>query len=284
MEDRKTTDCVGSMTVSPELARRYLNLLRDTLTFSLWDSRDGQIWNPNGAAQRALVRFLDPHGLEITRRTTAETRENGRDWPRLAHTMTGSLRMRNLQDSVETVLAEGVLGDLVETGVWRGGSCILMRGVLAAYGIYDRTVWVADSFRGLPRPDAERYAADAGDRHHEQTALAVSEEEVRENFRRYGLLDDQVRFLSGWFRDTLPTAPIERIAVLRLDGDMYESTMDALDALYPRLADGGFCIVDDYGAVEGCRRAVEDYRTRHVITDPITKIDWTGVYWRRNSG
>ncbi|KPM54927.1 macrocin O-methyltransferase [Frankia sp. CcI49] len=268
---------------SSELTERYLTLLQDTLTFSLWDSLDGQVWIPEGTAKRTLVRFLEKYGLEIIRRTTAEKREHGGDWPRLAHTMTGSLRMRNLRDSVETVLAEGVPGDLVETGVWRGGSCILMRGILFAYGVDDRTVWLADSFRGLPKADAQRYPADAGDRHHEWAALAVSEEDVRRNFRRYGLLDSQVRFLSGWFRDTLPTAPIERIAVLRLDGDMYGSTMEALDALYPRLSDGGFCIVDDYGAVEGCRRAVEDFRTQHNITEPLTKIDWTGVYWRRNS-
>lgn len=159
----------------------------------------------------------------------------------------------------------------------------MMRGVLAAYGVRDRTVWVADSFAGLPAPDPARWPADAGDSHHKATVLAVSEAEVRENFRRYGLLDDQVRFLPGWFRDTLPTAPIERLAVLRLDGDMYESTIEALNALYPRLSDGGFCIIDDYGAVEGCRRAVEDYRSSHQVEDPMIKIDLTGVYWRKHA-
>jgi O-methyltransferase len=148
--------------------------------------------------------------------------------------------------------------------------------------VTDRTVWVADSFAGLPAPDAQRYAADAGDRHHEQSALAVSLEQVQENFRRYDLLDEQVRFLPGWFRDTLPAAPIDRLAVLRLDGDMYESTTDALTVLYPKLSDGGFCIIDDYGAIPGCRAAVEDYRAAHGLTEPITEVDWTGVYWRKN--
>ena len=82
--------------------------------------------------------------------------------------------------------------------------------------------------------------------------LAVPEEEVKANFRRYGLLDDQVRFLPGWFKDTLQDAPIDRIAVLRLDGDLYESTIQALDALYPRVSPGGFCIIDDYLAVKAC--------------------------------
>jgi O-methyltransferase len=128
-----------------------------------------------------------------------------------------------------------------------------------------------------------RYPKDAGDPHHTFSNLAVSVDEVRANFERYGLMDARVRFLPGWFRDTLPTAPIERIAVLRLDGDMYGSTMVALESLYPRLSPGGYVIVDDYGAVAGCREAVEDYRRDHGIGEPIHAIDWTGVYWRRVS-
>jgi len=142
-------------------------------------------------------------------------------------------------------------------------------------------VWVADSFRGLPPPDPERYPADAGDPHHEIEGLDVSLEDVKANFARYGLLDDRVRFLEGWFEDTLPDAPVEKLAVARLDGDMYGSTMDALVNLYPKLSPGGFLIVDDYGAVKGCRRAVEDYRREHGISAKLREIDWTGVYWRK---
>jgi hypothetical protein len=265
----------------PDTTARYLDLLRSTLTFSLWDGGDGSIWEPHGGAKPILARTLDRRGLEIVRRASAEARGNGLDWPRLAHTMTGERRMRNLQECVEQVLRDGVPGDLIETGVWRGGACIFMRGLLAAHGAADRTVWVADSFSGLPAPDP-RYAADAGDRHHERRVLAVSLDQVRDNFRRYGLLDDQVRFLPGWFRDTLPDAPIEHLAVLRLDGDMYESTIEALEALYPRLSPGGFCIVDDYGAVPRCRAAVDDYRAVHGIREQLVDIDWTGVYWRRD--
>ncbi len=105
---------------------------------------------------------------------------------------------------------------------------------------------------------------------------------MQDNFRRYGLLDDQVRFLKGWFRDTLPDAPIERLAVLRLDGDLYESTIQALECLYDRLSAGGYVIVDDYGNVAGCRQAVHDFRAQRGINDPIRPIDWAGVYWRRS--
>jgi len=145
----------------------------------------------------------------------------------------------------------------------------------------DRTVWVADSFAGLPPPNPELYPLDAGDPHHTFTNLSISLDEVRENFARYNVLDDQVRFLEGWFRDTLPHAPINRLAVLRLDGDMYESTMDALRHLYPKLSVGGYVIVDDYGAIASCRQAIHDYRDEHRITTEMRTIDWTGVYWQR---
>jgi O-methyltransferase len=94
-----------------------------------------------------------------------ELREAGRDWPAVAHTMIGIKRLDNLQDCVERVLSAKIPGDLIETGVWRGGASILMRGVLKAYQNSERAVWVADSFEGLPKPDPDRYPADAGDKH-----------------------------------------------------------------------------------------------------------------------
>lgn len=214
----------------------------------------------------------------------AHRRMAGSDWPSEAETMAGLLRLDNVQNCVVDVLRNRVPGDLVETGVWRGGIAILMRAVLRAYGDTERIVWAADSFAGLPVPNVEQYPAD--ERHDFSASagfnvLAVSLEEVQANFMRYGLLDEQVRFLVGWFRDTLPTAPIERISVLRLDGDLYESTMNALEALYPKLSVGGFLIIDDYLAWDACRKAVDDYRATHGITEPIREIDWTGAYWLR---
>lgn len=210
----------------------------------------------------------------------AEKREVGLDWPSVAHSMIGRARMDNLRMACETVLQEGVPGDFIETGVWRGGACILMSGILAAYGDSSRVVWVADSFEGLPEPDPDTYEADRGDIHHTFEALAISMEEVKENFRRYDLLDDRVRFLKGWFKDTLDSAPIDKLAVLRLDGDMYESTMDALTALYDKVQPGGFVIVDDYGAVAACEQAVTDFRTLRGISCPIIDVDGIGAYWR----
>jgi hypothetical protein len=211
----------------------------------------------------------------------AHRRELGLDWPSVAHTMIGRRRMANLRHLVENVILHRIPGDLIETGVWRGGACIYMRAILKAYDIRDRRVWVADSFKGLPEPDPEQYPADKGDSFHTYRELAVPQQEVERNFQRYGLLDGQVVFLKGWFKDTLPTAPIQSLAILRLDGDMYESTMDALESLYGKLSVGGFVIVDDYHAVESCRKAVDEFRLSRDINDRIEEIDGTGVYWQK---
>lgn len=253
----------------------YIDLLKKALLHSIWyeDERsDSKFMRPLRRLAPRL--FGHPHG------TIAE-RTAGRVWPEFAHTMIGLPRLNNLQFCVERVLQDNIPGDLIETGIWRGGACILMRGILKAYGVTDRIVWAADSFEGLPKPDVEKAPEDRGDKHHSYPQLSVDIETVRRNFREYALLDDQVQFLKGWFKDTLTTAPIGELAVCRLDGDMYESTMDALSALYPKLSAGGYLIVDDYGIVPGCRAAVDDYRRKFSIVEQIEDIDGWGVYWRK---
>ncbi|GAA4422389.1 TylF/MycF family methyltransferase [Actinokineospora soli] len=210
-------------------------------------------------------------------------RSTGSDWPSVAHTMVGLTRLDNVQECLERVIAEGVPGDFIETGAWRGGVCILARGVFQAYGITDRKVWVADSFEGVPTADGDSHPEDVRlGMHAHNEVLGVDEKAVRNNFERYGLLDGQVEFLAGWFCDTLPAAPIEQLAVLRLDGDLYESTMDALVNLYPKLSVGGYVIVDDY-LVPACRAAIDEFRDREGITDEIHRIDRWSVYWRRGA-
>jgi O-methyltransferase len=236
-----------------------------------------------GELHRGDVRVAKPRKggrVDVVTVPAGTPRDAAMGWPLDADTMLSAERLANVRACVESVLADDVPGDLIETGVWRGGATILMRGILAAHGVADRRVWVADSFQGLPPADAEAFPADAGSPFHEWDLLAVSEDEVRAAFARYGLLDEQVRFLPGWFRDTLPTLAHERFAVVRLDGDMYESTWVALDSLYPRLSVGGYLIVDDY-AIRACRKAVADYRAREGIDEPIVRIDETGAYWRK---
>jgi hypothetical protein len=105
---------------------------------------------------------------------------------------------------------------------------------------------------------------------------------VKSNFARYGLLDDQVVFVKGYFSETLPQLDADALSVIRLDGDLYESTMDALKCLYPKLSRGGFCIIDDFSALTDCRNAVEDYRLEHGIDDPIQAIDYQAVFWQKS--
>ncbi len=210
-----------------------------------------------------------------------EIRANGMDWPSVAHTMVGRRRLDNVHQCLEQVLADKVPGDFIETGVWRGGVCIFARAFFKAGAVTDRRVWVADSFSGMPQvgdtghPLDQRLAL-----HQYNSSLAISQARVEQNFRAYDLLDDQVVFLTGWFRDTLPAAPIAELAVVRLDGDLYESTMDALVNLYPRLSVGGFIIIDDY-FMRGCREAVNRYRDQFGITEEILPIDEFAAYWRR---
>ena len=182
----------------------------------------------------------------------------GRVWPKYATTMIGKDRLDNLHQCIEQILKENVEGHFIETGVWRGGACILMSGVLNAYGDFKRKVYVADSFKGIPPPD-NAYPADRLLKWHTEKYLSVSLEEVKENFRKFDLLSDQIIFIEGFFKDTLPNAKIDCLSLLRLDGDMYSSTYESLTYLYPKLSSGGYVIVDDY-ALNNCRQAVDDYR------------------------
>ena len=152
--------------------------------------------------------------------------------------------------------------------------------LLAAHGVKTRTVWVADSFEGLPPAHHKEDNIDL--RPELFPVLAVSQERVQALFERYGLLDEQVRFLKGFFRDSLPNADIKKLSVLRLDGDYYESTMDALVPLYVKVTSGGFVIVDDYNALPGCKKAVNDFRDANEIKDKLVKIDDYSVYWRKS--
>jgi O-methyltransferase len=270
----------------------YLDLLAGSLTRALFEDSDRIVGIPTIEPAPVWVRLLDRLApalrrlnieISIKRPYDHKRRENGRDWPARAETMTGLKRLANARFCVESVLEDGIPGDLIETGVWRGGMSIFMRGVLKAYGVTDRKVWLADSFQGLPAPDTAHYPSDAVLDLSEWDILSVGVDQVRHNFERYGLLDDQVQFIVGWFRDTLANAPLNDLAVLRLDGDLYESTIQALEPLYPKLSVGGYCIIDDYGTIEPCRNAVSDYRDAHHISDPIVDIDGVGVFWRKSS-
>ncbi|WP_216663621.1 MULTISPECIES: TylF/MycF/NovP-related O-methyltransferase [unclassified Lentimicrobium] len=273
------------------MGKLYINLLKDVLTGM--NRMDKTVYEPldwsyeHKAKQpffiRYIARYLEKKGYVICREKIAskEHRLQGGDWPLYAETMIGLKRLENIEYCFEKIIEDDIPGDFIETGVWRGGATIFMRALLKEADIKNRKVWVADSFAGLPKPSG-KYKEDINDIHHGFKELIVSKEQVKKNFENYRLLDKQVGFIEGWFSESLVFAPINKLSILRLDGDMYESTMDALVNLYPKLSIGGFVIIDDWGAVKACKKAVLDYRSKMNITDPVVKIDWTGVYWRKS--
>jgi len=223
-----------------------------------------------GAMPDGTVSSRELAGYEL------QLRAAGMDWPLQGLTMTGLARLDDLQACVESVVEDGVEGDLIEAGAWRGGASILMRATLDSAGQTDRTVWVADSFRGFPAGDGGGVDWSAFD------FLAVPVDEVRDNFARFGC-EHGVRFIPGFFEETLPGLSPERWAVVRLDGDTYDATKVALRSLYSGLSVGGYLIVDDYGAFDECRRAVDEFRRENAIAEPLEAVDWTCVRWRRGA-
>jgi O-methyltransferase len=266
---------------------RYLSLLKVTLTASVYPESAWLLLRPSEATGRrrspikdAILRAFAARGLAVVkvRRFDAAAREEGIDWPMIGYSMVGLKRLDNIEYCLKTVQNENIDGDFVECGVWRGGASIFAKAMLDTIGEHDRKVWLADSFEGMPvqRKEDEVDPALAG-----RSYIAVSLDTVQENFRRFGVLDDRVKFVKGWFADTLPTAPIQRIAVLRLDGDYYSSTMDALTHLYDKVSHRGFIIIDDYFSFQSCRQAIHDYCKEKSIDPEIVPIDKSAVYFRK---
>lgn len=238
-----------------ELLKLCLCDLAGSTTTSVGRNTDGTV----------MARELDGEQLRL--------RSAGMDWPLHGLTMVGLRRLDDLQACVETVVGDGVEGDLIEAGAWRGGASILTRATLDSLGARDRTLWVADSFQGFPLSEAED---DLG----VFDFLSVPAEEVQASFRRFGL-EQGIRIVPGFFAQTLPGLADCHWSLVRLDADTYETTLLALRCLYPGLSLGGYLIVDDYGALEECQVAIDDFRREHGITEPLEEVDWTGVRWRR---
>jgi O-methyltransferase len=206
-------------------------------------------------------------------------RAGGFDWPLQGVTMVGLKRLDDLQECVESVVEEKIDGDLIEAGSWRGGASILARATLDVLGDENRTVYVADSFKGFPvspDPRSDRVGLSAID------FLAVPQEEVRANFARFGC-ERGVTFVPGFFEDTLPSVSDRTWSILRLDADTYDATWFALEQLYPRLSVGGYVIIDDYGVMPECRQAADEFREAHGLLEPLEEIDWSARRWRRES-
>ena len=271
---------------------RYLNLLKSSLINEIYLDNDLRLlylkWCLEGSRTFNYAVYHDvKQFLPDEYRKLCEARQIGRFYDRkienagFSHSMMGRLRMDNLHQCLTTIQQEYIPGDLIECGVWRGGGTIFMAGFAHVNRWNDRKIFVADSFEGLPKPSLqqdENLDLSKG----VYPELAISLETVQHNFRVYHLLNEQVVFLKGWFKDTLGDSRINQIALLRVDGDLYESTMDALRHLYDKVVRGGFIIVDDFG-IKNCELAVYDFFSERGEPIPqLYKVDWTGVYWRKN--
>ena len=256
-EPRCSVDVVG-------LRHLYLNTLKGSLTGILLET-------PSYYDANTADKFV-PYNHK--------SRMGGEDWPAYGYTMVGMYRLNNLEKLGTYLLKQNVPGDFFECGVWRGGASIFMRGLLKAYHSRDRAVHLVDSFDGLPKAstqeDHDGWAA--------MGLLKVPQEVVVRNFQKYGLLDDQVQFHKGFFRNSLPVVRQElkekssSISLLRLDGDMYESTMDILFNLAEFLSPGACIVVDDY-CIPECNKAVQQFLTMHDLSPNIETIDGCGVFF-----
>lgn len=266
---------------------RYLWLLKRALTNLLYPEHDLRMVFLQGKGQtlahddlaRALrdIRIEQPEAF----RAVVDGKLVGHEPKARSHTMIGLFRLTSLERCAEAVLADAVRGDFLEAGVGQGGAAIFMRALQEAHGAGERRTWLADSFQGVPAPDASDapFGVDLSEARAPWLAFDVAT--VQEHFRRYDLLGPQVRFIPGWLADTLPTAETGPLALLRIDVDLFSSTTTALDVLYDRVAPGGCVIVDDYGGLAACRAAVDQFRARRGVAEPLQWADADGVFWRK---
>jgi hypothetical protein len=203
-----------------------------------------------------------------------------------AYTMTSAERVEALVNAVRYIAANGVAGDIVECGVWRGGSSMAAALTLKELGDERRHLYLYDTFEGMSAPTEEDVTLDGVAAKGKFVERQLSEEssdwcralldDVRQNVASTGYPPDRLHFIKGKVEATLPASmPAGPIALLRLDTDWYESTRHELLHLYPRLVRGGVLIVDDYGHWAGARKAVDEYFSAHPPALLLNRIDYT---------
>jgi hypothetical protein len=248
-----------SLQVDAEMRKQLMQKVKDYQSLK-WDP---ELTLEYSAMSPLQLQYADLLKRTLTSTTYPEREQNiervkeGREYAQNAHTVIGWRRLENIQLAIEYILKSGVEGDFLEAGVWKGGACIFATGVLQALGDAHRRVWVVDSFEGLPRPTIHGVRNTTNNEvgwSEQRDFYAISVDQVRQNFEAYGLLSERVRFVKGFFAESLREKAAElgmnKLAILRMDGDMYESYMDVLFNLYERVSVGGVVIVDDYRYVE----------------------------------
>jgi O-methyltransferase len=237
---------------------------------------------------------IETMNIEISKSIPSDKVDSNGDFKN-SYTMIGWDRLCNVHSSLDYIRENNIDGDVMETGVWKGGTCIFMAEYIKLYKM-NKNIYVADSFDGLPRPNMTDYEMghqdielynefynsfksghldDAGT----SNIFDISIENVKSNFKSFRLLDDNVFFIKGWFKDTMVNnKEITKLSLLRLDGDLYSSTMDVLNNMYYKVSDKGIIIIDDYG-LPRCKEAVINFREENNISNDIISIDTCGVYW-----
>jgi len=204
-----------------------------------------------------------------------------------AATMTSVERLYALYKSVEYVVRADIPGDFVECGVWRGGSVMMMALALQTFGGAGRRLYCFDTFEGMPPPGGRDIRHETGETAAELLANDASGgdggfharaplEEVERNIAATGYPAELVTYCQGRVEETLPASAPERVALVRLDTDWYQSTKHELVCLYPRLSAGGVLIIDDYGFFRGAREATDEYFTESGNPILLHRIDNTG--------
>jgi hypothetical protein len=188
-------------------------------------------------------------------------------------------RLRGLHEGVKWVIEKHLDGDIVKCGCARGGSAALMALTLRQLG-ERRNLWLFDTFEGLPAPTAD-------DPDYEIAELFTGSclgqlDEVRKLFQDQGVADG-VRFVKGLFQNTISQSHIERIALLHIDGDWYESVKVCLEELYDRVVPGGIIQFDDYGYWKGARKAVDEFFAKRGIKVEMKRLDYSGRAMKRAS-
>lgn len=197
------------------------------------------------------------------------------------YTLVGPERIHNLFVLAQRIEDEQIPGDVIECGVCNGGTAALLAR-FATRSQLNRTMWLLDSFQGMPAPtaeDADGPGADAAKDHIGKERGEINR--VRKVLEQAGADMSRVKILPGWFVDTLPSVASSKIALLNIDADWYQSVKLCLETLYDRVVTGGFVSLDDYGHWPGCRRAVDEFFQARQIKASLQRADYTAHWFRK---
>lgn len=237
--------------------------------------------------KEAARRVLERAGYQLERRMPNDFDDRLAETIRAVspYTMTSPARLAALYDAVHHIVRYDVPGDVVECGVWKGGSMMVVARTLRELGRTERALHLFDTFAGMPEPSSDDVSINGSAalprwRQRQRGSVNLWDyaplQEVKAALATTGYPSERIHFVEGLVEDTVPSEAPERIAVLRLDTDWYESTRHELEHLWPRLQSGGVLIIDDYGHWKGARKAVDEYLTRLDVPVLLARIDYTG--------